>query len=73
MEIRCFILVKAGLVSHSEVMNMNFEEFEQLEKFNILSNEIEEKQQQKTSSFKGEAQSKAGALSIKNNGTYKRE
>ena len=66
-------MVRAGLVSHSEVMDMDFEEFERLEKFNILSNQIEEAQQQKSSSFKGEAQNKAGALSIKNNGTYKRE
>jgi len=54
-------------------MDMNFEEFERLEKFNILSNQIEEVKHKKSSSFKGEAQSKAGALSIKNNGTYKRE
>jgi len=54
-------------------MNMNFDEFERLEKFNILSNQIEEAQHNKSSSFKGEAQSKVGALSIKNNGTYKRE
>lgn len=75
MELRCFSLVKAGLTTHKEVLNMNFEEFERLEKFNIMTKKIEELQNEKISSFKGKekpTESSSSGLSIKNTGEYKR-
>lgn len=75
MELRCFSLVKAGLTTHKEVLKMNFEEFERLEKFNIMTRKIEEIQNEKISSLRGKetpTESKSGGISIKNNGEYKR-
>ncbi|MBL1293356.1 MAG: hypothetical protein COB61_005745 [Thiotrichales bacterium] len=54
---------------------MNFQEFERLEKFNILTNKIEENHYKKNSSLKGKNQTPektSGALVIKNTGEYER-
>jgi len=75
MELRCFSLVKAGLATHKEILKMNFEDFESLEKFNIMTRKIEELQNKKISSFKGNekpTESSSSGLSIKNTGEYKR-
>jgi len=68
--------VKAGLISHDKVINMNFKKFERLEKFNIMNKEIEEFQyNENNSSFKGDSkptEKASGGLHIKNDGTYTR-
>lgn len=52
---------------------MNFDEFERLESFNVLMKKIEELSYSQNSSLKGPSDIKSGGLSIKNDGSYKRE
>lgn len=70
MEIRCLSLVKAKLVSHDKVFNMKFEDFERLEKFNLLTIDIERIQTKNNSSSKGTPTK--GGLTIKRDGNYER-
>jgi len=69
-------LVKAGLISYEKVINMKFKEFEKLEKFNLMTKEIEELHyNENNSSFKGDdkpTESNSKGLTIKNDGSYKR-
>lgn len=55
---------------------MKFKEFEKLEKFNLMTKEIEELHyNENNSSFKGDTkptESNSGGLTIKNDGSYKR-
>lgn len=74
MELRCLSLVKAGLISHSDVLQMSFDDFERLEAFNIMTNNIQKSQyNQKDPSLSGKTTPKKGGLSVRNNGTYTRE
>lgn len=73
MEIRCLSLVKAKLIAHDKVFKMRFEDFERLEKFNLLTKDIEKvqiKNNQNNSSSKGSNQK--GGLTIKADGNYER-
>jgi len=73
MEIRCLSLVKAKLISHDKVFKMKFEDFERLEKFNLLTKEIEKvqiKNNQNNTSSTGPKQK--GGLTIKRDGNYER-
>lgn len=73
MEIRCLSLVKARLISHDKVFKMRFEDFERLEKFNLLTKDIEKiqvKNNQNNSSSKGPKEK--GGLTIKADGNYER-
>lgn len=64
-------MVKSRLISHDVIFNMDFEEFERLEKFNLLTKEIEQIQMNsKPSSSTGQKES--GGLTIKRNGTIER-
>lgn len=70
MEIRCLSLVKAKLISHDKVFKMKFEDFERLERFNLLTKEIEKVQIKNNSSSIGPKTK--GGLTIKRDGNYER-
>lgn len=73
MEIRCLSLVKDGLTSERDVFEMDFESFERLESFSIMTNKIEGLYQANIDDSQSRAQdNKQKALSIKNDGTYTR-
>lgn len=63
-------MVKSKLISHDVIFNMDFEEFERLEKFNLLTKEIEQIQMNSKPSSTGQKES--GGLTIKRNGTIER-
>jgi len=72
MEIRCLSLVKAKLITHNEVFEMDFEAFERLEKFNLLIKDIEDLHKENNPSSTGDTPHKKASLVINRDGTHER-
>ena len=73
MEIRAFAVVKAGLATATEVMAMEFGAFERLERFSILTSDIERHYSKKGSSLEGQQRPSEGkTITLKRDGTMTR-
>ena len=72
MEIRCLALVKAKLITHNEVFEMDFEAFERLEKFNLLTKDIEDLHKENNPSSTGNTPHTKNSLVINRDGTHER-
>lgn len=62
------MLVEAGLIAENRVFEISFEDFERLESYYHLSNQIKEIKRENKSSSLGENKRKKGGLNIRPNG-----